>query len=97
MKIKAVSALLALVVLLASLSGSTSAVVCSGVAGDANNDGNVNLIDAVFVYAYLFQGGDAPPCPEQADANGDCNINLIDYVYLYVYLFQGGNPPVFCN
>ena len=61
--------------------------------GDANADGNRNLIDAVFILERLFGGGDEPPCVKSADANDNGTINLTDAVYLLNFLFGGGAPP----
>jgi hypothetical protein len=67
---------------------------CQAVCGDANGDGLANVGDAVFMIAYIFNGG-APPDPECAgDANGDGNPNVGDAVYLIAYVFNGGPPPV---
>ena len=32
-------------------------------AADANDDGNIDLTDAIYVLEYLFLGGAAPPPP----------------------------------
>jgi len=58
--------------------------------GDANNDGTVNLVDAVTVLNFFFAGGDAPPCAKAADPNNDGTINLIDAVNILDYFFAGG-------
>src|ERR1041385_3518797 len=41
------------------------------VRGDSSGDGAVDLNDAVYSLAYLFQGGETPGCLEAADANDD--------------------------
>jgi hypothetical protein len=63
--------------------------------GDANNDGQVNVGDAVYVIAYVFSGGPEPwPFPAcSGDANCDCQTNVGDAVYCISYVFQGGPPP----
>jgi len=39
--------------------------------GDVNGDGGIDLSDAVYTLAFLFQGGDSPePCP----GGGDCTV-----------------------
>jgi hypothetical protein len=62
--------------------------------GDANDDGDVNVGDAVYIIAYVFTGGPPPPYICQADANGDGDINVGDAVYLINYIFNGGLAPV---
>ncbi|MEZ5358183.1 MAG: FG-GAP-like repeat-containing protein [Candidatus Zixiibacteriota bacterium] len=61
--------------------------------GDSNNDGSLNVGDAVFLVNYIFKGGPAPSPMCQADANGDGGINIGDAVYLISYIFKGGPAP----
>ena len=63
------------------------------VCGDVNNDGGVNVADAVYIINYVFKGGPAPSFPQAADANGDANVDVADGVYLINYVFKGGPPP----
>ena len=64
------------------------------VPGDANNDGQANISDAVYLIAYIFSGGPAPVQLAAGDANGDCTVNISDAVYLIAYIFGGGPAPV---
>ena len=61
--------------------------------GDANNDGCVDLTDAVRVLAYLFLGERAPSCRETADIDNDGSVALDDAVLLLDHLFRGGAAP----
>lgn len=61
--------------------------------GDANNDGNVDGSDVVFLGSWLSSNGAAPPCKNQADVNYDGSINISDQAYLANYLYQGGPQP----
>jgi hypothetical protein len=61
--------------------------------GDPNATGEVDLSDAVFIFGYLFTGGDAPGCLEAADAQNDGVIDISDGIYLLLYLFAGGLEP----
>lgn len=63
-------------------------------AGDANNDGLVNIGDAVYVVSYVFRGGPVPICLQEADANADKKINIGDAVYLVNWLFRTGQAPI---
>ncbi|MEZ5357329.1 MAG: dockerin type I repeat-containing protein [Candidatus Zixiibacteriota bacterium] len=63
------------------------------VAGDANNDGDVNIGDIVYIIAYIFRGGPPPELVNQSDVNEDCGINLGDAVYLINYAFRSGPAP----
>ncbi|MCK5124757.1 MAG: S8 family serine peptidase [candidate division Zixibacteria bacterium] len=65
--------------------------------GDANNDGRVNVGDAVYLVNHVFQGGPAAlPDFRTGDANCDGTINVGDTVYLINFIFKGGPPPPLC-
>ena len=72
------------------------ASTCCDKPGDANNDGLVNVGDAVFVINFVFKGGPPPPCRCEGDANGDGLVNVGDAVYVINFVFKGGPAPV-CN
>lgn len=57
--------------------------------GDANDDANVDISDAVRVLSYLFAGFDAPPCVDTGDTNDDGEVNITDAIFLLTYLFVG--------
>jgi hypothetical protein len=65
--------------------------------GDANNDGGVDISDAVYLIQYIFAGGPAPADCNYAngmgDANGDGGVDISDAVYLIQYIFAGGPAP----
>lgn len=63
------------------------------VRGDANESGDREIADAVFVLSFLFVGGRAPSCEKSADINGDEEVELSDAVYLLAFLFLGGLEP----
>jgi len=62
--------------------------------GDVNNDGDINVADAVYLLTYIFRDG-PPPIPHVsiADANCDEVLNVGDAVYLINYVFKGGDAP----
>jgi len=60
---------------------------------DANGDGDINLLDIVFILNYLYRGGPDPEFPENCDTNGDGVINVLDDVYLISYLYKNGPEP----
>ena len=70
------------------------AVVEAYACGDVNDDGDVNLADAVYIVNYIFKGGPAPNPVCVGNADGDGDVNLADAVYLINYVFKGGPPPV---
>ncbi|MEM7167554.1 MAG: hypothetical protein AAF581_19005 [Planctomycetota bacterium] len=63
------------------------------VRGDANNDGTVDISDAVFIAKANFGFGPAPACDNAADANDNDMLAVGDVVYVLAYLFQGGAVP----
>ncbi|MCK5128014.1 MAG: dockerin type I repeat-containing protein [candidate division Zixibacteria bacterium] len=63
-------------------------------AGDANDDGQTNIGDAVYIIDWIFKGGPDMPCMSQGDANYDGSANAGDAIYLINYAFKGGPPPL---
>ena len=72
------------------------------IAGDCNQDGDVDLSDAICLLGFLFQNDPATlPCNTTNANNTLMNVNgdnpppdLSDAIYLLTWLFQGGTPPV---
>ena len=73
-------------------------VSCQGVCGNANNQGGVNVADAVWIINFVFAGGD-PPQPVLAcgNANGQGGVNVADAVWIINFVFAGGDPPGDCD
>jgi len=61
--------------------------------GDANDDGAVNLSDAVHILSHLFQGGPGAECRDAMDSNDDGALDLSDAVFALNWLFLGGPAP----
>ncbi|MEC9476970.1 MAG: FG-GAP-like repeat-containing protein [Planctomycetota bacterium] len=59
--------------------------------GDINDDGGLNIADAVAGLVYLFGGGAVPGCLDTLDCNDDGANDISDVVFLLDYLFQSGN------
>ncbi|MFH1701742.1 MAG: hypothetical protein ABIE07_14295 [Candidatus Zixiibacteriota bacterium] len=66
---------------------------CQFICGDANNDGDVNIADAVYIIACVFKGGPCPEPNEGGDSNCDEIANIADAVYLIAHIFKGGLAP----
>jgi hypothetical protein len=64
------------------------------VRGECNDDGGVDISDAVFILNWLFSGAAPPGCVASANTNGDETADLSDAVYLLTYLFMGGPAVV---
>jgi hypothetical protein len=56
--------------------------------GDANNDRNVNIADAIALLGYLFAQKTPPACAKAADANDDDQLNIADAISILGYLFS---------
>jgi len=71
---------------------------CVGIRGNVDNDGGdaIDISDLVYLVDYMFTGGPAPECFEEADMNGDAALDISDLVWLVDYMFTGGPPPVAC-
>ena len=65
------------------------AVLC----GDVNASGDVNIVDVVYLVAYIFSGGAAPNPLAAGDVDCSGEINIADIVYLINYVFRGGPAP----
>jgi len=62
------------------------------VRGDANDDGALNIADAISILGYLFGGQAAPGCLDTADTNDDSAVNVADAISLLGHLFAGTGP-----
>lgn len=71
---------------------------CIADRGNVNGDSGdaINVSDLVYLVAYSFQNGSAPPCMDEADVNASGTINVSDLVYLVAYSFQSGAAPLTC-
>jgi len=67
---------------------------CCLVPGDANNDGDVNILDITYINNFLYKEGPAPVCRASADPNNDCLIDILDIVFLINYKYKSGPPPI---
>ncbi len=60
--------------------------------GDVNNDGEIDLVDAIKILLHLFLDKSIESSLA-ADTNDDGTTNLSDAIYLLEYLYRGGKPP----
>ena len=65
------------------------------IRGDANDDGVLNVSDAVFTLSFLFIGDEQPECLAANDTNDDGTLNITDVIRTLNFLFLGGTdaPP----
>jgi hypothetical protein len=72
--------------------------LCNCTPGDANDDGNFELVDITYMINFVYQDG-MPPIPDQmcsGDPNSDCKIDILDITRLINHLYQNGPVPVSC-
>ena len=60
--------------------------------GDCNDDGNVDISDAVFALNSLFFGGRDPDCEVACDSSDDGTIDISDAISVLGALFLGQDP-----
>ncbi len=81
-----------------SVVGSTSSVVYEVlttrpfIRGDANNDGAVQISDAISILSAQFSAGEFFDCPLAFDVNDDGSADIADAIYLLSFLFIPGSP-----
>ena len=79
---------------------STGSGCCVGIIGNVNNDGGeiIDISDLVYLIDFIFTGGPAPVCLEEANLNNDAGgtIDISDLVYLIDFVFTGGPAPANC-
>lgn len=64
-------------------------------AGDANNDGKVNISDIILIRRYIVSGYDVDINPNAANVNDDGRVNSADVVLLRRYITGGyGVEPI---
>ncbi|MCZ6793885.1 MAG: hypothetical protein O7J95_09775 [Planctomycetota bacterium] len=63
------------------------------IRGDVEENGDVNITDAIKILGYLFLGDDDPPCLDAADVDDDGEVIITDAVFLLNHLFGGGAQP----
>lgn len=61
--------------------------------GDSDDNGALQLTDAVRVLGFLFLGNAAPPCLDAADADDNGGLQLTDAVRILGFLFLGQTAP----
>jgi hypothetical protein len=61
--------------------------------GDSDDNGQLQLTDAVRILGFLFLGGIPPTCLDAADADGNNQLQLTDAVRILGFLFLGGAAP----
>jgi hypothetical protein len=61
--------------------------------GDVDNNQSTNMLDLLYLIAYLYKGGPVPLHINAVDVNKDGGINMLDILFLIAYLYKGGPAP----
>jgi hypothetical protein len=65
------------------------------IRGDANNDKDVDLSDAIAILSDLFLGNSAAsPCRDSLDVDDNGAPEITDAINLLTFLYLGGTPPM---
>ncbi|TSC82756.1 MAG: hypothetical protein G01um101420_114 [Parcubacteria group bacterium Gr01-1014_20] len=67
-------------------------VSVSGVCGDLNGDGVVNVVDVTLIQLYTLQSTQIPT-GVNADVNGDGKVDILDKTLIDDYALRGGPAP----
>ncbi|MFN0057936.1 MAG: hypothetical protein ACKVX7_05700 [Planctomycetota bacterium] len=63
--------------------------------GECNNDGGIDIADAIFTLSLLFTAGTGPAaCADACDANNDGTVNIADAIALLSSLFGAPSVPL---
>lgn len=63
------------------------------ICGDIDDNGRVDIGDAVFLVNYIFAGGAAPDPLASGDVDCTARVDITDAVYIISYIFGGGPSP----
>ncbi len=73
---------------------------CINIRGNVDGDtqDEVDISDLVFIVDFIFTGGLAPTCREEANVDGDSDeqIDISDLVALVDFIFTNGQSPTVC-
>ncbi|MEC9475666.1 MAG: HYR domain-containing protein [Planctomycetota bacterium] len=61
--------------------------------GDANDTGDVDLTDPIYILEYVVGIGPVVSCLDTADVNNDESLDISDVVYLLQHMFLATAPP----
>ncbi|MCH7947058.1 MAG: S8 family serine peptidase [candidate division Zixibacteria bacterium] len=73
---------------------------CSELSGDVNNDSSPipNVLDLTYLVDFIFRGGPAAVCPQEANLDGSLlpGPTILDLTYIIDVIFRGGPDPIAC-
>ncbi len=63
------------------------------ICGNANGDGQVNILDIIYLIDYKFKNGPAPDRLYAGDTDGNGQVNILDIICLINFKFKNGPTP----
>ncbi len=66
---------------------------CHAICGDVDNEGNVNILDVVYLINYKYKSGPEPYILRLGDVDNINPINILDIVYLINFKYKSGPEP----
>ncbi|MEM7262993.1 MAG: hypothetical protein AAF488_13455 [Planctomycetota bacterium] len=70
-----------------------TAPVAEFIRGDSNEDGGLDIADAIFALNLLFGTGGTVTCDDANDSNDDGGFDISDAIYTLAALFSSGSNP----
>jgi len=67
---------------------------CHNICGDVDNNGDVSILDVVYLINYKYKEGPAPYILRLGEADGIDPISILDVVYLINFKYKDGPDPI---
>lgn len=64
--------------------------------GDVDSDGDLNILDVIFIINFKYKDGPPPEEMWVIDINNDGGINILDVIYLINFMYKDG-PELLCT
>lgn len=65
--------------------------------GDVDGSESVNMLDIIYLVAYLYKNGPSPYRLAHADVDCNCTISMLDILDMIDYLYRSGGSSTFCS
>ncbi|MDF1545902.1 MAG: PKD domain-containing protein [bacterium] len=75
---------------------SSVTIGCCIIRGDFNHDSVRDITDLTSLVDFMFAGGAAAPCDEEANINGIGDLDITDLTFTVDFMFGGGAAPPDC-
>jgi hypothetical protein len=65
--------------------------------GDVDGTESVNMLDIIYLVAYLYKNGPIPYRLAHADVDCSCTLSMLDILGMIEYLYRSGGRSTFCS